>query len=873
MREQETAERRQVTILLADIVNSTALVDHLDPEEVMGMMQTYLDSCRAIVAEFHGVLAGYTGDGFEACFGYPVAREDAAVEALNAAIRVARLLAVPDSRLPFHCRIGIATGHVVVDQPGIHGIGRNLMAFGATPTLAARLQQLADPGSILIDDTTMKLCEGRFAFRSIGSKHLKGFEGDHQVWEVVESLRPGLRFILSGLSPYVGRGAEIQLLASRWQSALAGEGQVIVLHGEPGMGKSRLVYELQRSLPRNSGSIFQFQCLNQFTSTPMHPWIHSVERFANILQSDSVDDKLAKLEGYLGRRLGFAQEIVATCANLMGLVPTDAGHVAERSPQNLTRLQAALVDYLLTASRNVPLFLLVEDMQWIDASTMNLLQSLIEVTGTERILLVITCRSGNVPSFNYPYVTSLSLTKLDRSSVAELIAKLTSGGRHALSAAVTEKIRQRSDGNPLFVEELTKHYLELATLDHLDAAIAQQDHSVPNLLQGALMERIDNAGKCKEIAQLSSVIGRDFDREILVDLLESDHEIVQEQLDTLTELRIIHRFSHGNRISYEFCHALLRDAVYSSLLKPTRRRTHHGVAEYFGRGRGAAQNVPSEIVAYHYERGNDHGNAFRYWLAAGQHALRTGATEEAANLFAKALKTVSVIGETPDNLEDLATLHLSYGLALNASRGVGANPISHFRKAEELSTKLGNTELTLEALSWQFGLHFNAGELLSSRAPALKMKQLGTSLNHPTAIASGCQGLGMVQFMLGNFLAARAELELGLKAGGEVVSGVHCYPSMCLSYLAWTLLVLGHRADAEACADRAIESARHEIVARIGNGIEQLLLRLPMHGFDGKGLCAHGRARGAHKKVRRADVSETCDYCPWLGRLHGGRRR
>jgi hypothetical protein len=164
---------------------------------------------------------------------------------------------VPDSRLPFHCQIGIATGHVVVDQPGIHGIGRNLMAFGATPTLAARLQQLADPSSILIDDTTMKLCEGRFTFRSVGSKHLKGFEGDHEVWEVVESLRPGLRFILSGLSPYVGRGAEIQLLASRWQSALAGEGQVIVLHGEPGMGKSRLVYELQVA-PRNSGSIFQF---------------------------------------------------------------------------------------------------------------------------------------------------------------------------------------------------------------------------------------------------------------------------------------------------------------------------------------------------------------------------------------------------------------------------------------------------------------------------------------------------------------------------------------------------------------------------------------------------------------------------------------
>jgi len=810
MREQETAERRQVTILHADIVNSTAIVDHLDPEEVMGIMQKYLDNCRSIVNEFHGVLAGYTGDGFEAYFGYPVAREDSAAEALNAAIQVLRLLAIRDSQLPFDCRIGIATGRVVVDQPGILGVGRNVLAFGATPTLAARLQQSADPGSILIDNTTMKLCEGRFAFRGIGSVHLKGFDDDHEVWKVVEPLRPGRRFTLTGLSPYVGRAAELQLLASRWQSVLAGEGQVVVLHGEPGLGKSRLVYEFQRSLPGNSASIFQFQCLNPFTATPLHPWIHSVQRFANVLQSDSADEKLAKIKAYLGRRLGFSQETVTICADLMGLFPTDVVHTAERTPQHMTRLQSVLVDYLITSSRKAPLFVQVEDVQWIDASTMNLMQSLVEAIGMERILVVMTCRSGKVPSFNHPYVASLSLTKLGSSAVMELIANLTSSGRHVLNAAVTEKIRQRSDGNPLFVEELTKHYLELATSDHLDAAIEQQDDLVPNVLQGSLMERIDNAGRCKETAQLASVVDKEFDRDILVDLSENNPEIVQQHLDVLTDLRIINRFSHGKRISYEFGHALLRDAVYSSLLKPIRRRTHRRIAEYFRRGRGAASNVPFEIIAYHYERGGDQANAFPYWLAAGQHALRTGATEEAAALFEKASKTAAVIGETPDNLEDMATMYLSYGLALNASRGVGADPISYFRKAEELSTKLRNTELTLEALDWQFGLHFNAGELISSSAPALKMKQLGSSLNHPTAISSGCQGLGMTQFMLGNFLEARQEFEFGLKAGGEHVSGVHCFPSMSLSYLAWTLLVLGHRMEAEVYADRAIESARHE---------------------------------------------------------------
>jgi class 3 adenylate cyclase/tetratricopeptide (TPR) repeat protein len=805
MSKQPSAERRQITVLHVDIVNSTALVDHLDPEEVMGLMQTYLSNSRAIVNEFHGILAGYTGDGFEAYFGYPLAREESAIDALNAAIRVARMLV----EFPFDCRIGIATGRVVVDQPGIRDVGRNALAFGVTPHLATRLEQSANPGHILIDTATMKLCEGRFAFRSMGSIHLKGFDKDYEVWELVEPLHPSQRFIISRLSPYVGRRAEIQLLVSRWQSVLAGEGQVVVLHGEPGIGKSRLVYELQKSLPRNRGTSLQFQCLSQFTSTPLHPWIHSVQRFANFHLSDNADNKREKVTNYLHRKLGLSTEIVAICANLMGLVQADALPAIIHSPQHMARLQTALVEYLISSSQNTPVFLLVEDIQWIDASTMNLLQSLIGMIAKEKIFLVITCRSGNVPSFNYPYVTSLSLTKLDANSILELIARLTSTSHQVLSATITEKICQRSDGNPLFVEELTNHYVELSRSEHLDAVITQPDHLVPNLLQGSLMERIDNAGRSKEIAQLASVIGKEFDSDILVDLSENEPEIVEQQLDDLTELRILHRFSHGGRISYEFCHALLRDAVYSSLLKHTRRRAHYKIAEYFSRGRGAIQNVPSEIVAYHYECADDQDSAFRYWLAAGQHALGTGATEEAANLFAKALKTASLIEETPDNLQDRTIMYLSYGLALNASRGVGADPISYFRKAEELSTRLGNNELTLEALDWQFGLHFNAGELIASRIPAEKMKQLGSSLHHSTAMASGCQGLGMAQFILGNFLEARKEFELGLTAGAEL-SGAHCYPSMSLSYLAWTLFVLGNSLEAEACADRAIESARQE---------------------------------------------------------------
>ena len=806
MRRQHTAERRQVTILHVDIVNSTALVDELDPEEHMRLMQSYLSSCKTIVDEFHGTLAGYTGDGFEAYFGYPNAREDAAPEAVNAAIRIGEMLA-EDSAFPFDCRIGIATGRVVVDQPGIRDVGRNLLAFGPTPHLAARLEQSANPGHVLVDRATKRLCEHKFDFRSIGTVHLKGFAEDFEVFELGKPLQPGHRFSSSHLSPYVGRRAELQLLVSRWQLAVGGDGQVVVVLGEPGIGKSRLVHELQRTLAIDDAAIVRFQCLNQFTATPLHPWIHSIERFSAVLHDDSAAAKRSKISTYLEETLSFTPDLIGMATSLAGLVQESS--VIEHSPkQMLAKLQNALIDHLLGRARSAPLFVLVEDMQWADASTHSLLQSLVELIETEKVMVVMTTRPEDVPTFRPYHVTTLSLTKLDSHSVTELIARLSAARRPDLSDSISEKIKQSSGGNPLYVEQLTEHYLELSKAAEPDISAFEQDDLVPNLLQGPLMERIDKAGRSKETAQLASVIGKDFDLEILTALSEEAPDIVQRQLKELIDLKILLHFRQGERDTYEFSHALLRDAVYSSLLRAARREMHLKIAHHFS-GQGL-RKVPPEIIAHHFECSDDRRNALHYWLAAGQHALRTGATEESAKLLGKSLKMAGSLPEASEILDDLTALNMSYGLALNYSRGVAANPIKYFRKAEELSAKLGNTELTLEALDWQFGLHFNAGELTSSKAPAEKMKNLGLNLNHRTAIAGGCQGLGMAMFMLGQFREAREELELGLRAAGEEVSGVHCYPSMSLSYLAWSLFVLGKTSDAVVCADRAIESARRE---------------------------------------------------------------
>ena len=544
------------------------------------------------------------------------------------------------------------------------------------------------------------------------------------MFELGQPLQPGQRFSSSRLSPYVGRQAELHLLASRWRSCLGGDGQIVMLLGDPGIGKSRLIHEFQHTLAPDDATSLQApmpEPVHRDTAPSLDPWRRAPGR-CSPRRHRAV--KQAKISDYLRDKLWFSPDVIDMAMNLMGL-SQNSSYIDYSPKQMLSRLQGALADYLLACAKSVPLLVLVEDVQWVDASTLTLLQSFAAQIRSEKIMLVMTTRPQNAPSFRTASVTTLSLTRLDNHSVKELIIKLAAPRRPHLADSVSDKINQSSGGNPLYVEQLTEHYLERATSEDADQA-AEPDDLVPDLLQGSLMERIDKAGKSKEVAQLASVIGKDFDLKVLIALSENAAGDVQKQLDELTHLKILVRSRHGERDSYEFSHALLRDAVYSSLLRSARRELHLRIAHYFSTHETAS--APPEIVAHHFECGDDRRNALHSWLAAGQHALRSGATEEAANLFAKGLKMAAALSEEPAILDDLTTLNLSYGLALNASRGVAANPLQYFSKAEELSTRIGNTEQTLEALDWQFGLHFNAGALSSSKAPAEKMKQLGLSL-------------------------------------------------------------------------------------------------------------------------------------------------
>ncbi len=810
MKIHETAERRQITILHCDIVNSTAIIDGLDPEEVLLIMGSNLNDWTRIVEEFRGIFAGYTGDGFHAYFGYPIAREDAAADALSAAIQVSQMFSTQENKIrrELECRIGVATGQVVVGQPDAEQVGHRFVAFGSAPSLAARLEQAAAPGHILVDNATMKLTTGQFVFREVGVVPAKGFKQDVEAWEVVRKRRPNRRFASDNLSPYVNRARELGVLSDKWQATVGGKGQAVLLQGEAGIGKSRLVFEFEKSLGSHLKSAFRFQCSSQNTSTALHPWFHWVLRYADIRQQDSAKTIHSKLCHGLHDTLGFSREVVMASEGFMAASSRSVDKQEGPSSQKvLLRLQRALVRNFVNAAQDAPLYLLVEDIHWMDASTERLIRILIERARRKKIFIMLTCRPDYMPSFDFPHVTNLPLTRLEDDAVSQLVATLVSDGDDALDEPALMSTIGKCEGNPLFVEELSKHYFERKSSGTPAVAQRSMGDDLPVLLQGSLLERIDTAGVGKEVAQLASVIGREFDRDILIRLSDQPAKEIQKTLDQLSELGVLSPSPFNNRAFYAFHHALLREAVYSSLLHAAREVIHLKVASLLTNER---QTYSAEIIARHFQNGGDRDSAFSYWLEAGLHALQSGATREAVNLLGSAIELEEDIDETTERLADLASLHLAYGRALNASLGVVAEPIKYFQKAEEFATRLNQTETILESLDWQFGMQFNAGELSASREPAMKIKSLGLASGDPRALASGFQGLGMVHFMRGELVDARQEFEQGLKAAGSYVSGEHCFPSMTLSYLAWTYFILGLSSKAASSARRAITSARRE---------------------------------------------------------------
>jgi class 3 adenylate cyclase/pimeloyl-ACP methyl ester carboxylesterase len=666
------AERRQLTVLFCDLVGSTELAGQLDPEDMSEIIRAYQNACAEVVQRWDGHVAKFMGDGVLVYFGYPKAHEDDAERAVRAGLElveaIARLAPQPDVRL--RVRIGVATGRVVVGDLVGEGASREESVVGETPNLAARLQTLAEPGDVVISGATRRLVGGLFELDDLGPQRLKGFAEPLTVWRVSgESISEG-RFEArhaAALTSLVGREEEIALLLRRWKQARGDEGQVVLLSGEPGIGKSRIIREVRERLAGEVHLRLSYQCSPHHDTSPLFPVIEQLERAAGFERDDTAGTKLDKLESLLARgadKLGEAMPLVAALLS----VP-----VGERYPSlDLTpqrqkqRTLEVLMDQLEGLAAEQPVLLVYEDVHWIDPTSLELLELAIERTQRLPVLLLITFR----PEFQPPWtgqshVTALSLTRLGRREGAAMVGRMV--GDKALPPEVTAQIIDKTDGVPLFVEELTKMVLESGLLsdagDHFELTGLLPPLAIPASLHDSLLARLDRLAPVKEVAQIGAVIGRDFSHELLAAVADRPDERLRTALDQLVSSELVFRRGALPDVTYTFKHALVRDAAYESLLKSRRQQLHARIAQTLCEQFIEQVETSPEFVAEHFTRAALHHEAARYWLKAGERAKAAYANREAVYHLEKCLSILSHTVETSATHVEATALALLGDLA------------------------------------------------------------------------------------------------------------------------------------------------------------------------------------------------------------------
>ena len=679
------AERRQVTVMFCDLVGSTELSSRLDPEDMSKLIRRYQDACAGAIARFDGFLAKLMGDGVLAYFGFPQAHEDDAERAVRAALTIVGAMpqiTTSDGR-HLQARTGIATGLVVVGDIVGSGVAREQSIVGETPNLAARLQALAAPGTILISQSTHRLIGRIFEIESAGDHVVKGFAQPVPAWRVLREAAIASRFAAARSArgvPFVGREHEMGLLLDRWRSAVAGEGQFVLLAGEAGIGKSRLIDALRELCDRDTTAFVGFQCSSHYINTALHPMIRYLELAAGFAFDEAPSCKVEKLSAFMANSGPTGTTSVPLFADVMSLpageryaLPPDLT-AAQRKTATIT----AFVDHVRRLAAKMTVLFLLEDAHWIDPTTTELVTALIDAIATTRVIAIVTTRPEFAsPWAGRPHATQLTLSRLGRAQCAQMVA--TVAATHAIPPAVLEEIIAKTDGVPLFVEELTKTILE---------AGAPDQRAVPATLQDSLMARLDRLGDAKEIAQIAAVIGRQFSQPLLAAVAHLDASKLDSALARLVDSEIVFPQGHAIETSYSFKHALMRDAAYDSLLRARRQALHERI------GKALEERFPTiaaeepELAAYHFERAGLAEAASRYHERAGDRAAAHSAYAEAVAHFQAALAEARKI---PDHAQRELGLLLKLSTALSILKSPQSPEVADVsRRAYEIARQLGD---------------------------------------------------------------------------------------------------------------------------------------------------------------------------------------
>lgn len=751
------AERRQLTVMFCDLVESTALASALDPEEYRAILNAYHGVCARTVAAFGGFVAKYMGDGVLAYFGYPQAHEDDAVRAVRASLALTEEVPhvlVPSGMDPLRTRIGIATGLVVVGDLVGTGSAQERNVVGETPNLAARLQALAPPSAVLIAPATRRLLHSEFNVADLGPQHLKGFAAPVEAWQVLGTRSFESRFEAhgSGDAPLIGRVEELRLLAQRWEQAKSGGGQVVWVSGEAGIGKSRVAHEFRDCVQSEPHAEVQCQCSPFFSNSPLHPFVERIERDAGIRQDDPPDQRLVKLESLLAQ----ATDDVGTAAPLLAAMlelPTDDryGPSPYDPAQQRELTMEVLIRYLLGRAEQQLLLVLVEDVHWADPTTLEVMSRMIDRVASEHVLLLITSREEIAPGWRTrSNVMVLPLAGLSQYQTAELAE--TIAGNAELPAEAFRQIIERTDGVPLFVEELTKAVLE------------REAGAVPATLHDSLMARLDRVPAAKAVAQQASVIGREFSYVLLASLDPQGEAGLEAALRQLVSAGLVSMRDTPSGATCTFKHALVRDAAYGSLLKSRRLDLHRRIAEVFERDYADVVARQPELVAHHLSEARLPERAIVYWQRAADHAARRQAHQEAIAHCTHGLDMVNLLPQGGQRDRHELELLVRLGNSATSAKGYSAPEVGRaLYRARVLCMALGDARLMHPILVGLYFFHANKAELRTAERLGIELLALGDTRNDRVLQVDGHKTLLNARYKLGKFVQAQEHFEQGMR--------------------------------------------------------------------------------------------------------------